>query len=107
MNPFMALTTRSLAVAEFAIPMTLTLLHFLWQGALLGLVAMVADRWLRRRSSRARYAVFVGILLLMVVAPLATYWVIGGRAGDTSMSTPASPTAPLVMTHNASATIPR
>jgi beta-lactamase regulating signal transducer with metallopeptidase domain/thiol-disulfide isomerase/thioredoxin len=107
MNPFTALTTRPLAGAEIAIPVTLTLLHFLWQGALLGLAAMVADRWLRRRSSRARYTVFVGILLTMGVAPLATYWVIGGRAGDTSMSTPASPTAPFVMTNNAPTTFPQ
>jgi beta-lactamase regulating signal transducer with metallopeptidase domain len=91
----------------FAVQVTLILVHFLWQGALLGLTAMAADRWVRSWSSRVRYAVFVGILLTMGVAPPATYWVIGGQAGDNSMSTPAPPTGPFVMTNNAPTTIPR
>ena len=49
-----------------------TLLHFVWQGALLGL-AVAAVLWLwRRRSSDARYAVACGGLAVLLAAPMVT-----------------------------------
>ena len=49
-----------------------TLLHFVWQGALLGL-AVAGILWLcRRRSANARYAVASGGLVALLAAPVVT-----------------------------------
>ncbi|HJU83791.1 MAG TPA: M56 family metallopeptidase [Holophagaceae bacterium] len=58
------------------------LLHFLWQGALLGLLAWAALSLLARRSPEARYAVGAAFLLAMPLAVLATFFILllGGRA---------------------------
>ena len=49
-----------------------TLLHFVWQGALLGL-AIAGILWLcRRRSADARYAVASGGLVALLAAPVIT-----------------------------------
>jgi beta-lactamase regulating signal transducer with metallopeptidase domain/predicted flap endonuclease-1-like 5' DNA nuclease len=47
-----------------------TLLHFLWQGAALAALAAAAMAFCSRAS--ARYAVALGILVLMLAAPVAT-----------------------------------
>ncbi len=56
----------------------LTLLHFLWQGAALAAAAYVSLSLLR--SSSARYAVLVGVLVLMLAAPVATFLVLNSQA---------------------------
>jgi beta-lactamase regulating signal transducer with metallopeptidase domain/peroxiredoxin len=43
-----------------------TLLHFLWQGTLVALVATVAERLFAGRSARAKYVLHVFALLVMV-----------------------------------------
>ena len=49
-----------------------TLLHFVWQGALLGLT-VAGVLWLcRRRSANARYAVASGGLVALLAAPVVT-----------------------------------
>ncbi|MBI4889618.1 MAG: GWxTD domain-containing protein [Acidobacteria bacterium] len=48
-----------------------TLLHFLWQGAVLGLLAAAVLHFLRR--PQLRYAAACFFLLAMAAAPLATY----------------------------------
>ena len=49
-----------------------TLLHFVWQGSLLGL-AVAGVLWLwRRRSANARYAVASGGLVALLAAPVMT-----------------------------------
>lgn len=58
-----------------------TLLHFLWQGALLGLVAWVGLTLLARRSPQARYAWACGMLGLMALAPVVTFLVLRQAAG--------------------------
>ncbi len=50
-----------------------TLLHFLWQGALLGFVAWAGLALLARRSPQARYVWACAVLGLMALAPLGTY----------------------------------
>ena len=50
----------------------LTLLHFIWQGALIGLVAAVLLESLRNARPQARYAVACLALLACALAPLAT-----------------------------------
>ncbi|NWJ41054.1 MAG: M56 family metallopeptidase, partial [Geothrix sp.] len=49
-----------------------TLIHFLWQGAALGLAAWLGLVLLRGASARARYGLACAFLLLMVAAPTAT-----------------------------------
>jgi Zn-dependent protease with chaperone function len=51
-----------------------SLVHFLWQGALVGLAAALALRLMRRSSATSRYAVAAGALLLMLALPVATAW---------------------------------
>ncbi len=48
------------------------LVHFLWQGALVGLAAAAALSLLKKGSAAVRYAVAAGALLLMVALPVAT-----------------------------------
>lgn len=50
----------------------LVLLHFIWQGALIGLLAAVALNALRNARPQARYAVSCLALLACVLVPLAT-----------------------------------
>jgi len=66
----------------------LTLLHFLWQGAALAAAAHVSLSLLR--SASARYAFLVGLLVLMLAAPVATFLVLNSPATATT-STSFSP----------------
>jgi TonB family protein len=50
----------------------LTLLHFLWQGGVIGLVAALALRSRARRSAHERYLICVAALLACAVAPCVT-----------------------------------
>src|SRR5215471_13014716 len=49
-----------------------SLLHFVWQGALIAMVTAAGLRLLRRRSAEMRYAFAIGALLCMLAAPLFT-----------------------------------
>ena len=49
-----------------------TLLHFVWQGTLLGLVVAGALWLCRRRSANARYALASGGLVTLLAAPVVT-----------------------------------
>ncbi len=59
-----------------------TLLHFLWQGALLALTAWAGLTLLARRSPQARYAWACGMLGLMALAPVATFLILGRAAAS-------------------------
>jgi WD40 repeat protein/beta-lactamase regulating signal transducer with metallopeptidase domain len=87
MNSLSPSSLWGLLEPDFSLRLTLTLLHFLWQGCVLGLLGAAAGRCLRSASSRARYAVFVAILFLMGSTVCGTYWLTGGR----EESPPASP----------------
>ena len=50
-----------------------SLLHFVWQGAVLAVIAMMAARCLRGHSAPLRYAVHVATLLLMLACVPVTY----------------------------------
>src|SRR5450631_4052553 len=74
------------------------LLHFLWQGTALAAIAAAAMALCRRPSTRC--AIGVGALVLMLLAPLVTFFVVPlGHSGapDTAKSSPlaaaARPTA--------------
>ena len=49
-----------------------TLVHFLWEGATIALLALVALWGLRHRSPQARYAVACASLVAMLAAPIVT-----------------------------------
>ncbi|HXU33231.1 MAG TPA: M56 family metallopeptidase [Thermoanaerobaculia bacterium] len=71
------------------------LVHFLWQGALVGLAAATALRLLKSRSASARYALAVGALFTMLALPVATAIRIGGAAGTALDPTGASTAEPV------------
>jgi beta-lactamase regulating signal transducer with metallopeptidase domain len=50
-----------------------TLLHFLWQGAVLALAFAVVDKMTRRTSASLRYLVALGALALMPLVVVATF----------------------------------
>src|SRR5258708_7700763 len=49
-----------------------TLVHFVWQGTLVGLVAAAALRLLRSASAQTRYVVACAALAAMMAAPIIT-----------------------------------
>lgn len=53
-----------------------TLLHFVWQGALIALLLAAALAILSRRSATLHYAVACGAMVLMLSTPLATFWLL-------------------------------
>jgi WD40 repeat protein/Zn-dependent protease with chaperone function len=103
MNNLIASSPWELLEPDFSLRLTLTLVHFLWQGCVLGLLGMAAGHFLRRESSRARYAVFVAILFLMGATLCGTYWWTGGREN----SPPAAPPSPIPIANDAPAMMRR
>ncbi|HET6329508.1 MAG TPA: M56 family metallopeptidase [Holophagaceae bacterium] len=53
-----------------------TLLHFVWEGLLIGLLAWGALALMQRRSPEARYAAGLGFLALMAAAPLVSFFIL-------------------------------
>ncbi|MBS1766536.1 MAG: M48 family metalloprotease [Acidobacteria bacterium] len=70
-----------------------TLLHFLWQGLLLGLLASGAMALLQRRGPGLRYGVGLAFLGLMALAPIATFLILMPGADSAAPS----PTAALAV----------
>lgn len=50
------------------------LIHSLWQFAACALLAWALDRLLRRHSASLRYGMLLSAMLLVVMAPVATWW---------------------------------
>jgi beta-lactamase regulating signal transducer with metallopeptidase domain len=80
----------ALADHPYAQALAWALLHFLWQGALLGLAAMVCFR-IFKQSSSVRYGIGVATLAAMLAAPVTTTIWIASRstavaATDSSVS---------------------
>jgi beta-lactamase regulating signal transducer with metallopeptidase domain/protein involved in polysaccharide export with SLBB domain len=72
--------------------LALALVHFLWQGAALALIAAVLMRFVRN-SAQARYAIGVATLCAMVAAPVATTaWLMQtpARVADSSATSSSS-----------------
>ena len=66
----------------------LSLLHFLWQGA--ALAALAAALIAAARQASTRYAIAVAALVLMVAAPVATYFVLHQPEPSSSASNQAA-----------------
>ncbi|HKA22835.1 MAG TPA: M56 family metallopeptidase [Blastocatellia bacterium] len=57
-----------------------TLIHFIWQGALIGILYFSVSLMLRRRSANVRYTTACMAMLLMLIAPAATLVIIRASA---------------------------
>src|SRR5215471_14705787 len=57
-----------------------TLIHFIWQGALIGTLYFSLSLMLRRRSANLRYFIACMAMLLMLMAPAATLVIIKSTA---------------------------
>jgi beta-lactamase regulating signal transducer with metallopeptidase domain len=71
--------------------MAWALLHFLWQGMVLA--AVFASLMSIARSAAARYALAVSVLILMVAAPIATFFMLrnSGPIGHPAIVVPSTP----------------
>ncbi len=65
-----------------------SLLHFLWEGAIVALLLASALRLLSNRSSQLRYQAACCALVLMAASPLVTFWflVVNSSAADQAFS---------------------
>jgi GWxTD domain-containing protein len=65
-----------------------SLLHFLWEGAIVALLLASALRLLSNRSSQLRYTAACSALVLMAASPLVTFWflVVNSSAADQAFS---------------------
>jgi beta-lactamase regulating signal transducer with metallopeptidase domain len=71
-----------------------TLLHFVWQGLLVGLGAFAARRALSRRSSELRYTAGCAALAVLVLLPVLTLWRL---AGAVAVPAPAAAAAAAIL----------
>jgi beta-lactamase regulating signal transducer with metallopeptidase domain len=70
------------------------LMHFLWQGALVGLATWITLSLLERAKASTRYAVALGALLLMAALPFATaFWLAGDAPPPARAAISAAPVA--------------
>lgn len=75
--------------APWALRLAWTLVHFLWQGALLGVAAWCVLAVLRNRNSRVRYGVACAFLALCALAPPITFFLLAPPAvGSFTSHTP-------------------
>lgn len=75
----------------------LTLMHFLWQGAIIGLLYAATLPLTRNASARTRYALAVSTLLLLATAPALTLAVLAGFGTHTGPAASALEPAALVL----------
>ncbi len=62
--------------ATFCAHLTLALVHFLWQGLAIAVMAAAAAHWMRRAPARNRYLVYLLALLLMAACLPVTFAVV-------------------------------
>lgn len=63
---------------ETCLRLFLTLFHFLWQGAAIGLVVIVGESAMRGGTPKSRYALSFGALVCMPVCVIATFLLVDG-----------------------------
>ena len=81
-----------LAATPLAQTIVQALVHFLWQGALIGLAAFAVMR-LGGWSAPARYAIGVAALAVMLAAPVVTVAAVAARADTTALARDTTPGA--------------
>jgi len=77
-----------------------TLVHFLWQGALLSLMLALARVALKRRTANLRYLASCAAMLLMLALPVITFVTLSSTAHETQvvMTDPPAPPKQTVKT---------
>jgi beta-lactamase regulating signal transducer with metallopeptidase domain len=70
-----------------------TLIHFIWQGALIAILYVSVSVLLRRFTANVRYAAACTAMLLMLIAPAATMLAISSGADHASAGLPTAETA--------------
>ncbi|MCX7420222.1 MAG: M56 family metallopeptidase [Planctomycetia bacterium] len=63
-----------------------TLLHFVWQGAVVGLLAVMVHTMLRKCSANARYLAGIAMLCVLCSIPLLTMYLIERATSDVLLS---------------------
>src|ERR687893_815136 len=71
-----------------------TLLHFVWQGALVALAYAGISLSLRRSTANLRYTVACVAMLLMLLLPVATFFRLNSTANSHAVSERARRAAP-------------
>ena len=71
--------------STFCLHLTLTLVHFLWQGLVIAALAELASWCLRGASAQSRYLVHVTALLLMVACLPVTFAVVYATVPETCL----------------------
>ncbi len=85
--------------SDFTVSLSLTLLHFLWQGCVISAVVYLVGWLFRRSSATVRYWLHVGALLLMVTCVCVTFVLVSVRQGkDVTASAMESENAPQALT---------
>ena len=91
------MTFQAFLESDACVRLGWTLLHSLWQLAIIGALAATTIACLRLRT-HARCAVAYLALLLMAVAPVATYFVVTHPATPLDVANVASETPPIALT---------
>ncbi|MDY7095049.1 MAG: M56 family metallopeptidase [Acidobacteriota bacterium] len=78
----------SLLSAETVQPLGWTLVHFLWQGSVLALLLAVVLRTVAKASAQARYVAAGVTLLLMLAAPVLTFFQLSGHESAAAVAGP-------------------
>src|SRR6478736_6154846 len=86
--------TETLLAAPAVQAIAWALVHFLWQGALVGLATAGTLSLLKKSSAAVRYAVAAGALLLMVALPVATATRLAGAPATAFAGSPLGQTSP-------------
>ncbi|MFA6187054.1 MAG: M56 family metallopeptidase [Phycisphaerae bacterium] len=83
------------------------LIHFVWQGIAVAILAAAVLRLLKKASSNIRYLVACIALAVVVLLPAATFKVIGNKENvSKDFSTPATMSPPLEMTKTVNVQLP-
>jgi beta-lactamase regulating signal transducer with metallopeptidase domain len=77
--------------------MGLTLLHFVWQGFAVMLVAGAALLALRRAAAPVRYAVLLALFAIMLASPAVTFALLPGPSAIVAAAGPATAPAPALL----------
>src|SRR5882724_11213517 len=83
----------------------LTLLHFMWQGLLIGLIAAIVNKALKRASANARYLAACSAMALMGIAAVGTFLWINQPAPALPESAPINPVIATFATFTAGAAL--
>src|SRR6185295_726965 len=78
-------------MTPLALAISRALMHFVWQGSIVGLSLWLVLFGLRKKSASSRYAVSCAALGLLAVMPVVTTWIVyNGSGGAIPTAAPAS-----------------